>query len=52
MRNDSIVEYYTKKQRIKNFDEQRRINGEIKRKRKMQTSKCRIAIRKKEKKCD
>lgn len=50
MRNDSIVEYYTKKQRIKDFDEQRKINGEIKRKRKMQTGKCRIAIRKKEKK--
>lgn len=50
---NSIVEYYIENRRIKDFDEQRRINGEMKRKRKMR-GKCRIAITKKEKKyaCD
>lgn len=38
MKSDSIVEYYIENRRIKDFDEQRRINGEIKRKRKMQVS--------------
>lgn len=53
MKSDSIVEYYIENRRIKDFDEQRRINGEMKRKRKMR-GKCRIAITKKEKKyaCD
>lgn len=50
MKNDSIVEYYIENKRIQNLDEQRRINGEIKRKRKI-GGKCQIAITKKEKKC-
>lgn len=50
MKNYSIVEYYIENKRIQNLDEQRRINGEIKRKRKI-GGKCRIAITKKEKKC-
>lgn len=50
MKNDSIVEYYIENKRIQNLDEQRRINGEIKRKRKIGV-KCQIAITKKEKKC-